>query len=106
MKVGVDSYSYHRLFGEIYPNQIEPGKRWQFEQCLEEVIRLAESSVGPRPRAVGRSDDELGAIRQVEVAEVGRDVAGLGQEELLPPDQGRPGEGLHGHEWLRPPRSR
>ena len=26
MKVGVDTYSYHRLFGEIYPNQIDLGR--------------------------------------------------------------------------------
>ena len=40
MKVGVDSYSYHRLFGEIYPNQIDPGRRWEFAQCIDEVLRI------------------------------------------------------------------
>jgi hypothetical protein len=26
MKVGIDSYSYHRFFGEVYPNQ-QPAPR-------------------------------------------------------------------------------
>jgi sugar phosphate isomerase/epimerase len=45
MKVGVDSYSYHRLFGEIYPNQVDPGKRWKFEQSIEEAIRVGAEGV-------------------------------------------------------------
>jgi len=40
MKVGIDTYSYHRLFGEIYPNQIDPGRRWEFDQSIHEAIRL------------------------------------------------------------------
>ena len=45
MKVGVDSYSYHRLFGEIYPNQVDPGKRWKFEQSIDEAIRVGAEGV-------------------------------------------------------------
>ena len=26
MKVGIDSYCYHRFFGEVYPDQKEPAK--------------------------------------------------------------------------------
>ena len=40
MIVGIDSYSYHRLYGEIYPNQTDPGIRWEFEQCIDEAVRL------------------------------------------------------------------
>lgn len=40
MRVGIDSYSYHRLYGEIYPNQDDPGKRWEFDQCIDEAVRL------------------------------------------------------------------
>ena len=40
MIVGIDSYCFHRLYGEIYPNQIDPGVRWEFEQCIDEAIRL------------------------------------------------------------------
>jgi sugar phosphate isomerase/epimerase len=28
MRVGIDSYCYHRYFGEIYPFQRDPGRRW------------------------------------------------------------------------------
>jgi len=45
MKVGVDSYSYHRLYGEIYPNQIDPGRRWQFEQCIDETVRIGAAGI-------------------------------------------------------------
>lgn len=32
MKVGIDSYSFHRYFGETYPGlQIDPGKRWDMK---------------------------------------------------------------------------
>jgi sugar phosphate isomerase/epimerase len=45
VRVGVDSYSYHRLYGEIYPNQIDPGRRWQFEQCIEEAVRIGADGI-------------------------------------------------------------
>ena len=45
MKVGVDTYSYHRLFGEIYPNQIDPGRRWEFDRSIDEVIRLGVDGI-------------------------------------------------------------
>lgn len=33
MKVGLDSYCFHRYFGEIYPNglQVDPGVRWDMK---------------------------------------------------------------------------
>ncbi len=45
MKIGVDSYSYHRLYGEIYPNQIDPGTRWEFEQCIDETVRVGADGI-------------------------------------------------------------
>jgi sugar phosphate isomerase/epimerase len=45
MKVGVDTYSYHRLFGEIYPNQVDPGRRWEFDQAIDEAIRLGADGI-------------------------------------------------------------
>lgn len=38
MKVGIDSYCYHRFFGEIYPEQEKPSK----EMTLEDFIRRAK----------------------------------------------------------------
>jgi len=40
MKVGIDSYCYHRLFGEVYPSQDRPEKILTFEQFLEQAISL------------------------------------------------------------------
>jgi 3-oxoisoapionate decarboxylase len=37
MKVGVDQYSYHRFFGEVYPEQKAPGRTLS----VEEYIRTA-----------------------------------------------------------------
>ncbi len=32
MRIGIDSYSFHRYFGEVYPDlQEDPGKRWTME---------------------------------------------------------------------------
>ncbi len=42
MKVGIDSYCYHRYFGEIYPDQVDPGVRWTFQDF---VARAAELEV-------------------------------------------------------------
>ncbi len=42
MKVGIDSYCYHRYFGEIYPDQQDPGVRWSF---MDFVNRAAELEV-------------------------------------------------------------
>jgi sugar phosphate isomerase/epimerase len=42
MKVGIDSYCYHRYFGEIYPDQKDPGFRWS---TLDFIRRAAELEV-------------------------------------------------------------
>lgn len=45
MKVGVDSYCYHRYFGEIYPDQQDPGVRWTFRDFLRRAVELAVDAV-------------------------------------------------------------
>jgi len=42
MKTGIDSYCYHRYFGEVYPDQEDPGVRWTL---LDFVSRAAELEV-------------------------------------------------------------
>jgi len=42
VQVGIDSYCYHRYFGEIYPDQTDPGTRWTL---LDFVRRAAELGV-------------------------------------------------------------
>jgi sugar phosphate isomerase/epimerase len=45
MKVGIDSYCYHRYFGEIYPDQKDPGKRWTFRDFVNRAGELAVDGV-------------------------------------------------------------
>lgn len=38
--VGIDSYSFHRYFGEVYPQQKDPGKRWDMK---DDFVPFAKS---------------------------------------------------------------
>ena len=40
MKIGIDSYSYHRFFGEIYPGQKDPGIIWNLRDFINHVSTL------------------------------------------------------------------
>ena len=40
MKIGIDSYCYHRYFGEIYDFQQDPGKRITFDHFLKRSNEL------------------------------------------------------------------
>ncbi len=40
MKVGIDSYCYHRLFGEVYPHQQAPEKQITLEDFLKRAKEL------------------------------------------------------------------
>ena len=45
MKIGIDSYSYHRYFGEVYDNQQAPQKRMSYEDFLRRAIELGVDGV-------------------------------------------------------------
>jgi 3-oxoisoapionate decarboxylase len=45
MKTGIDSYCYHRYFGEIYPDQTDPGKRWTFYDFVHRAVELKVDGV-------------------------------------------------------------
>jgi 3-oxoisoapionate decarboxylase len=45
MKVGIDSYCYHRYFGEIYPDQQDPGTRWTFQDFVRRSVELGVDGV-------------------------------------------------------------
>jgi sugar phosphate isomerase/epimerase len=45
MKVGIDSYCYHRYFGEIYPDQTDPGLRWTFRDFVDRASALGVDGV-------------------------------------------------------------
>jgi len=40
MKVGIDSYCYHRFFGEVYPDQKPPAKKMTMEDFLDRAKTL------------------------------------------------------------------
>lgn len=40
MKIGIDSYCYHRFFGEVYPDQDQPAKKWTMEDFLARAKEL------------------------------------------------------------------
>jgi sugar phosphate isomerase/epimerase len=45
MKVGIDSYCYHRLFGEVYSGQNPPEHRLSFEDFLTKIDSLGIDGV-------------------------------------------------------------
>lgn len=45
MKVGIDSYCYHRLFGEVYGGQNNPEKILTFDDFLEKINTLGIDGV-------------------------------------------------------------
>lgn len=45
MKIGIDSYSYHRFFGEVYPQQRTASRKMTLEEFLERSRALAVDGV-------------------------------------------------------------
>ena len=45
MKVGIDSYCYHRFFGEVYPDQKKPSKDWTMQDFLKRAKELKVDGV-------------------------------------------------------------
>jgi 3-oxoisoapionate decarboxylase len=45
MKVGIDSYCFHRLFGEVYEGQQEPQKKLGYEDFLRYAAKLKVDGV-------------------------------------------------------------
>jgi sugar phosphate isomerase/epimerase len=45
MKVGIDSYSYHRYFGEVYANQQKPAKSMSYADFLRRAAALKVDGV-------------------------------------------------------------
>jgi len=40
MKTGIDSYCFHRHFGEVLDNQQDPGKRMTCEHFINRAVEL------------------------------------------------------------------
>lgn len=45
MKIGIDSYCYHRFFGEVYPDQIKPERQMTFDEFLNRSKTLGAEAV-------------------------------------------------------------
>ncbi len=45
MKVGIDSYCYHRFFGEVYPQQKKPSKKMTLESFIRRAKELKVDGV-------------------------------------------------------------
>lgn len=45
MKIGIDSYCYHRLFGEVYPQQSAPPTSMTLEQFIDRACSLEVGGV-------------------------------------------------------------
>lgn len=46
MKIGIDNYSYHRYFGEVYPRQKAPGIRWGLDEFLDQMREKHKDAEG------------------------------------------------------------
>ena len=45
MKIGIDSYCYHRFFGEVYGDQEKPAKDWTMQDFLKRAKELKVDGV-------------------------------------------------------------
>jgi sugar phosphate isomerase/epimerase len=67
MKIAIDSYCYHRYFGEIYPNlQTDPGRRMSIWDFLQRARKLGVDGVSIESCFLPPIDDDfLGKLRDV-----------------------------------------
>jgi len=66
MKVGIDSYSYHRYFGDVYPDQEDPGIRWTFHDFVKRAAALGVDGVSLESCFFESLDP--GYLREIEAA--------------------------------------
>ena len=58
MKVGIDSYCYHRFFGEVYPHQNQPAKQMTLEDFIKRAKELDVDGVSLESCFIPRFDKE------------------------------------------------
>lgn len=58
MKVGIDSYCYHRFFGEVYPHQNQPAKQMTLEDFIKRAKELDVDGVSLESCFIPRFDRE------------------------------------------------
>ena len=57
MKVGIDSYCYHRFFGEVYPEQNAPPRQMSLEDFLDRAHELGVDGVSLESCFIPQKDD-------------------------------------------------
>jgi sugar phosphate isomerase/epimerase len=66
MKIGIDSYCYHRFFGEVYPQQSQPDRRMTLEDFLQRANELGVDGVSIESCFVPEfSAEYLGHVKQM-----------------------------------------
>jgi len=86
MKIGIDSYCFHRYFGEVYPGlQSDPGIRWRMEgEFLDFALKQSVDEIALESCFFDALDDGLCAEIQGRLDEAGVDrVLGWGHPEGL-----------------------
>ncbi len=56
MKIGIDSYCYHRFFGEVYPQQQRPAKTMTLEDFIDRAHDLGVDGVSLESCFIPRQD--------------------------------------------------
>lgn len=59
MKIGIDSYCYHRYFGEVYEFQKDPGQSLSFEDIISRSIALDVDGVSLETCFFPKNDPEF-----------------------------------------------
>ena len=86
MKIGIDSYCFHRYFGEIYPGlQTDPGTRWRMEgEFLDFALSQNVDEIALEACFFDALDDGLCAEVKARLDDTGVDrVLGWGHPEGL-----------------------
>lgn len=86
MKIGIDSYCFHRYFGEVYPGvQDDPGTRWRMEsEFLDYALPMRVDEVALEACFFDALDDGLCAEIRGRLDDAGVDrVLGWGHPEGL-----------------------
>ncbi len=58
MKVGIDSYCYHRYFGEVYEHQEQASQKWTLEDFIKRATQLEVDGVSLESCFVSSFDKE------------------------------------------------
>ena len=64
MKVGIDSYCYHRFFGEVYPDQKPPAKNMTMEDFLARAKELEGQVAQPARQQQRHLSERVSQLEQ------------------------------------------